>query len=95
MPKSAAHVQNLISRPNRAGIKHPPLDLLNQRAFVGAIEPAEDCPGATWLTGLLEAPMQTAHRGRTSLANGPVPHPSTPHPTVPPQYQAARRDRIW
>jgi len=76
MPESAAHVQNLIPRPNRTDIEHPPLDLLNQRTFVGTIEPAEDRLGATGLTRLLEALMQTAHRGRTLLTN-PVPHLST------------------
>ena len=47
MPESAAHVQDLIPFPDRADLKHLPLDLLDQRAFVGAIKPAEDCLGAT------------------------------------------------
>ena len=47
MPEPAAHVQNLIPVPDLADIEHPPFDLLDQRAFVGAIEPAEHCLGVT------------------------------------------------
>ena len=63
MPKATADVQNPVPRRYRADIEHAPLHLLNQRAFVGAVEPAEDCLGTTRLACLLEALMQTAHRG--------------------------------
>jgi hypothetical protein len=45
MPKATAHIQNLIPLPNRTDIEHPPLDLLDQRVCVGAVQPAKDRPG--------------------------------------------------
>jgi hypothetical protein len=80
MPQATAHVQNLIPPPHRADILHPLLDLLDQRALIGAIEPAEDCLGPTRWPRLLEALMHTAHGWRTSLAIAPPPHPSTTRP---------------
>jgi hypothetical protein len=61
MPEATAHIQNLIPRPDRTDIEHPPLDLLDQWVCVGAIEPAKDCPGVNRLIWLLEALMHTAH----------------------------------